>query len=60
MNTGNKVTDKLYKAVIDYVESRGGTVAVIGGIQIVQMPDDLKSNWGLNIRITGKKPIFKI
>ena len=58
IKTGNKVVDKLYEAVRDYVESKGGSVVVIGGIQIVQMPDDLKYNWGLNIRITGKKPIL--
>ena len=56
INTGDKVVGRLYEAVRDYVETRGGTVVVIGGIQIVQMPDDLKMNWGLNVRITGKKP----
>ena len=58
IKTGNKVTDELYEAVRNYIESKGGSVVVIGGIQIVQMPDDLKFNWGLNVRVTGKKPKF--
>lgn len=56
IKTDNKIIDKLYEAVRDYIESKGGSVVVIGGIQIIQMPDDLKYNWGLNVRITGKKP----
>ena len=58
IKTGNKIIDKLYEAVRNYIESKGGSVVVIGGVQIVQMPGDLKFNWGLNVRITGKKPDF--
>ena len=56
--TGNKKVDKLYEAVRDYVESKKGSVVVIGGISIVQMPDDLKFNYRLAVGITGKKPVF--
>ena len=58
IRTGDRITDNLYNAVRDYVEAKGGSVIVIGGIQIIQMPNDLKFNWGLNVRITGKKPIL--
>ena len=56
IKTGDKIINKLYEAVRDYVNSRGGKVVVIGGIQTIQMPDDLEYNWGVNIRITGIKP----
>ena len=58
IKTGKDDIDTLYEAVRAYIENRGGSVVVIGGVQIVQMPDDLKFNWGLNIRVTGKKPVF--
>jgi len=57
IKTGNKITDKLYEAVRDYVESKGGTVAVIGGIALVQENPLQKFNYGVMVRITGKKPI---
>ena len=56
----NKIIDKLYQAVIEYVNFKSGSVVVIDGIQIIQMPDDLKYNWGLNIRCAGKKPIVDL
>lgn len=57
IKTGNKEINKLYEAVIDYIEKRNGTVAVIGGIVLVD-EGDAKYNYGLMVRITGKKPIF--
>lgn len=54
---GNKVTEELYNAVVKYVESKGGTVAVIGGIALVQ-ESPLKYNYGVMVRVTGKKPIL--
>lgn len=50
-------TDKLYNAVADYIKSNGGSVAVIGGIAIVDW-GGAKLNYGLVVRITGKKPNF--
>ena len=58
IKTGDKYTDKLYQAVVDYVKSRKGTVVVIGGIALVQ-EDERKYNYGVMVRVTGKKPIFK-
>lgn len=56
--TKDKKTDALYQAVIDYIKSRGGKVAVIGGIALVQ-ESHLKFNYGLMVRVTGKKPNFE-
>lgn len=55
--TGDKTTDKLYEAVRSYIEKRDGCVVVIGGVAIVQA-SPLAHNYGLMIRITGKKPVF--
>ena len=51
--------DRLYKAVANYVEKSGGKVAVIGGVQIIEWPNDLKLNFTVCIRCTGRKPAFK-
>lgn len=53
----NDVTDRLYKAVLDYVEKNHGTALVIGGIAIVEEGTS-KYNYGVMIRCTGKKPAF--
>jgi len=58
IKTGNKNIDRLYEAVVSYVNSGDGTVTVIGGIAIVQ-ESPLKYNYGVMIRVTGKKPKFK-
>ena len=59
IKTGNKIINKLYEAVRDYIESKGGTVVVIGGIAIVQEDSIRKFNYGIMVRITGKKPLIK-
>lgn len=55
IKTGNKIVDNLYNAVKKYVESKKGTVVVIGGIAIVQ-ESPLKYNYGIMVRINGKRP----
>lgn len=50
------VTDKLYDAVVKYIESKGGRVIVIGGVEIQQFPEN-DFNYKLAIRCTGKKPL---
>lgn len=52
--------DRLYKAVAAYVKSRGGNVAVIGGVQVQKWPGDLKFNWTLGIRCTGQRPLYSV
>ena len=56
--TNKKPSDimKLYKAIQEYVESRGGKVLVIGGVETIKWPDDREFNYTLGIRITGIKP----
>jgi hypothetical protein len=55
IKTGDKYIDNLYKAVVDYIKNRGGSVVVIGGIALVQ-EDERKFNYGVMVRVTGKKP----
>lgn len=47
---------KLYDASIAYIESKGGQVVVIGGVEIQHFPEDHEFNFRLAIRITGKGP----
>ena len=58
IKTGDKKTDALYEAVRNYIESKGGTVVVIGGIALVQEDPMMKFNYGIMVRVTGRKPIF--
>lgn len=51
-------TDVLYRAVADYVESVGGTVIVVGGIQCQQWPGDEPYQFTIAIKCTGRKPEF--
>jgi hypothetical protein len=50
--------DRLYKAVDNYVRKTGGKLAVIGGVQIIQWPTDLKYNFTVGIKCTGTKPKY--
>lgn len=52
----NDIIDDLYLAVQQYVESKGGSVVVIGGVQVQQWPNDLEHNFTIGIRCMGKKP----
>ena len=51
--------DELYKAVQKYVEANGGSVLVIGGVQLIQMPDSLKYNYTIGVKCTGVPPVFR-
>ena len=57
IKTGKKDIDILYEAVRTYIENRKGKVVVIGGIALVQ-EGIAKFNYGLIVRVTGKKPVF--
>lgn len=50
------VEERLIDAVIAFVEKRGGKVAVVGGIEIQQWPDDLQFNFRVAVKCTGKRP----
>lgn len=49
-------TDKLYKAVQNYIEGRGGKLLIIGGVEIIEMPDDNKGIFHFAIKCMGKRP----
>ena len=52
-----KIIDKIYKSVIEYIEFYNGKVLVIGGIALVD--EGMRNKYGVMIRILGKKPIFR-
>src|SRR3990167_2168277 len=49
----------IYQAVGKYIEELGGKVAVMGGVEVMQYPDDLKYNYRLCFKVTGKKPYLQ-
>lgn len=49
-------TGKLYKAIQEYIEGRGGKVLVIGGVQILHYPGDPKYKYFISIQFTGRSP----
>ena len=59
IKTGNKIIDKLYEAVRDYIEEREGKVVMIGGVAVMSDSVGPKFNYSLLVRITGKRPVFK-
>jgi len=52
----SKPTSALYKAVENYVKSKGGNLVVIGGIQIQQWPGDGEYKFTVGIQCVGHKP----
>lgn len=48
--------DILIDAAAKYIQSKGGKVVVIGGIEIQRWPDDPEFNFRLAIHCTGKAP----
>lgn len=51
---------RLYKAVDHYVKKSGGSIVVIGGIQIQQWPHDGEYRFTVAIKCSGTKPPFDI
>jgi hypothetical protein len=49
-------TDRLYVAIKEYIENRGGKVVVIGGIEIQQRAGALPYNYAIAVQFTGTKP----
>lgn len=55
----NAVIEKMYRAVAKYVEMRGGTALVAGGIQIMHGPlSEFSCSYSVCIKITGRVPKF--
>lgn len=57
MITGRKPSDTLQRAVVKYIEARGGNVIVIGGVEIQQWPGELPYNFTVAVKCTGIKPL---
>ena len=57
--TGRDSTSQLYRAVVRYVESKGGSIAVIGGVRVEEWPEERPLNFVLGIRCTGRKPVYE-
>lgn len=46
----------LYRAVRRYVESLGGGVVVIGGIEVQEWPGDPQGKYRVAVSVLGRKP----
>jgi hypothetical protein len=55
----DKATADLYRAVQNYVKAHDGSVIVIGGIDLVQMPGDGEMKYRVAVRCLGKRPVFR-
>lgn len=51
-------TDRLYKAVANYVEKKGGKLVVIGGIQLQEWPGDPAMVFHVSVKCMGRKPTY--
>ena len=52
-------TWRLYRAVMEYVEKHGGSVLVVGGIQVQHWPEDAPMCYRIAVKCTGREPKFK-
>jgi hypothetical protein len=53
---GNAPDLQLYRAVRRYIKSKGGSILVIGGIEVQQFPGDNAGVYRLAVKFMGKKP----
>lgn len=56
--TMDRATDRLYKAVENYVTKKGGKLVVIGGIQVQQWPADPAMVFYVAIKCMGRMPEY--
>lgn len=49
-------TGQLYRAVRRYIEANGGSILVIGGVQLQSWPGDSEFKFTLGVRCMGKRP----
>jgi hypothetical protein len=52
----DRPTDRLYNAVQNYVEKRGGKLVVVGGIEIQEWPTDPEFCFRVAVKCLGRKP----
>lgn len=57
---GRDATSQLYRAVIRYVESKGGKLLVIGGVQVQEWPEDAAYKFRLAVGCLGRKPVLDV
>jgi hypothetical protein len=53
---GRDPTSQLYRAVIRFVESRSGSIVVIGGITTIELPGDREFIFHVAVKCCGRKP----
>lgn len=53
---GRDPGSQLLKTATRYIESNGGKVIVIGGIQLQHWPEDQNDVYYLAVKFTGRKP----
>lgn len=59
--TGRDPVDQLYRAVQRYVLANKGTLIVVGGISVMELPGDAEhSNFYICVKCTGGKPEFAL
>ena len=51
--------DRLYKAVQNYVEHYGGSVVVVGGVQLQKWPQDNEYVFHISVKCCGREPTLK-
>lgn len=51
---------QLYRAVRRYVESKGGALVVIGGIETQEWPEDGRLKFRVAVRCMGRKPTARL
>lgn len=56
MGADTKDVNRLYEAVVNYIEKNGGKVFVIGGIQVQESPFDGMLAFRIAIKFTGQMP----
>jgi len=49
---------QLYRAVRRYVETHGGSIVVIGGIQVLEFPGTGKLKFSISVQCLGRKPSY--
>ena len=54
--SGRSATMQLYRAVVRYIESLGGTAVVLDGVEFQHWPGDAPLKYRLGIRLMGRAP----
>ena len=55
---GRDPTMQLYRSIRLYVESNGGSLVVIGGIEVQQWPGEPEHAYKVAVKVMGRKPEF--